>query len=115
MEDYMAFEVRKFPEKSWSISKMKVIENCYRQYYYTYYGSHNGWLQDNNNESKIAWRLKKLTNIWLLFGEKLHEVISANSKNFSYNFVVLHYLNSYLPSLKMEALSVALLVVLSAL
>ncbi|NLK94985.1 MAG: PD-(D/E)XK nuclease family protein [Clostridiales bacterium] len=74
------FTIRKYPEKSWSISKMKVIEGCYREYYYTYYGSHNGWLMDSTIEQKIAWRLKKLTNIWLMFGDKLHIVISENLK-----------------------------------
>ena len=46
------YEVRKYPEKSWSISKMKVIQNCLREYYYTYYGSHNGWLYESPDESK---------------------------------------------------------------
>lgn len=64
---------------------MKIIENCYRQYYYTYYGSHNGWLKDSSVESKIAWRLKKLTNIWLMFGDKLHKVISDNLKRHNKN------------------------------
>ena len=72
----MEFKIKKYPEKSWSISKMKVIEGCYREYYYTYYGSHNGWLDNSSIEAKISWRLKKLTNIWLLFGEKLHKLIS---------------------------------------
>lgn len=81
----MAFVVKKYPEKSWSISKMKVIEGCYREYYYTYYGSHNGWLKDASLEAKLSWRLKKLSNIWLIFGDKLHIVISkilkSNSKD----------------------------------
>lgn len=60
---------------------MKVIESCYREYYYTYYGSHNGWLYKSSDEQKISWRLKKLTNIWLMFGDKLHQIISFNLKN----------------------------------
>ena len=79
------FEVRKFPEKSWSISKMKVIEECYRSYFYTYYGSHNGWLKDSNEEQKVAWRLKKLTNIWLMFGDKLHITIKNIIDNKKYD------------------------------
>ena len=39
------YERRKYPEKSWSISKMKTLNSCEREYYYTYYGSHNGWIQ----------------------------------------------------------------------
>lgn len=76
-----AYEVKKFPEKSWSISKMKVIQNCLREYYYTYYGSHNGWLYEASEEQKIAWRLKKLTNITLMLGEKLHELIKEIIKS----------------------------------
>lgn len=54
---------------------MKTMDSCFREYYYTYYGSHNGWIYDSSEESKMAWRLKKLTNIWIMFGEKLHRVI----------------------------------------
>ncbi|MGL4106466.1 PD-(D/E)XK nuclease family protein [Clostridium sp. LP20] len=74
------FKVKEYPEKSWSISKMKVIENCLREYYYTYYGSHNGWIWTATEEQKVAWRLKKLTNIWLMFGDKLHGIIKETIK-----------------------------------
>lgn len=74
-------ERRKYPEKSWSISKMKVIENCLREYYYTYYGSHNGWFYESSDEAKMSWRLKKLTNINLMFGDKLHHLIKDIIKN----------------------------------
>ena len=76
-----SYEIRKYPEKSWSVSKMKVIQNCLREYYYTYYGSHNGWLYESSDEAKIAWRLKKLTNITLMFGEKFHGLIKDIIKN----------------------------------
>lgn len=69
------FEIRRYPEKSWSISKMKVIDSCFREYYFTYYGSHNGWISESTDEQKLAWRLKKLTNIWIMFGDKLHRII----------------------------------------
>lgn len=80
------FEVRRYPEKSWSISKMKVIDSCFREYFYTYYGSHNGWLFESSEEAKIAWRLKKLTNIWLMFGKELHGVIKEVIENKRINF-----------------------------
>ena len=60
------YQERKYPEKSWSISKMKTLENCERDYYYTYYGSHNGWIYSSTDEQKMAWRLKKLTNLCIL-------------------------------------------------
>lgn len=69
------YQERKYPEKSWSISKMKTLENCERDYYYTYYGSHNGWIYTSTDEQKIAWRLKKLTNLWMCFGEVVHKEI----------------------------------------
>lgn len=69
------YQERKYPEKSWSISKMKTLENCERDYYYTYYGSHNGWIYTSTDEQKIAWRLKKLTNLWMCFGEVIHKEI----------------------------------------
>lgn len=75
------YEVKKYPEKSWSISKMKVIQNCLREYYYTYYESHNGWLYESSDEAKSAWRLKKLTNITLVFGDKIHELIRDIVRN----------------------------------
>ena len=46
------YQERKYPEKSWSISKMKTLENCERDYYYTYYGSHNGWIYTSTDEQK---------------------------------------------------------------
>ena len=61
------YEERKYPEKSWSISRMKTLDSCQREYYYTYYGSHNGWIFNSTDEQKIAWRLKKLTNLWMCF------------------------------------------------
>ena len=69
------YERRKYPEKSWSISKMKTLNSCEREYYYTYYGSHNGWIFTSSEEQKIAWRLKKLTNLWMCFGEAVHKQI----------------------------------------
>ena len=69
------YERRKYPEKSWSISKMKTLNSCEREYYYTYYGSHNGWIFTSSEEQKISWRLKKLTNLWMCFGEAVHKQI----------------------------------------
>lgn len=69
------FIIKEYPEKSWSISRIKTIKSCLREYYYTYYGSHRGWEYEASNEQKYAWRLKKLTNIWLVFGDILHKAI----------------------------------------
>lgn len=71
------YQDRKYPEKSWSISKMKTLNSCEREYYYTYYGSHNGWVYTSTDEQKIAWRLKKLTNLWMCFGDVIHNQIKG--------------------------------------
>lgn len=75
---------------------MKVMENCYREYYYTYYGSHNGWIDNVTDEQKVAWRLKKLTNIWLMFGDKLHDVIKKTIKNKHNLNITPNYLKEYM-------------------
>lgn len=71
------YQERKYPEKSWSISKMKTLNSCEREYYYTYYGSHNGWIYTSTDEQKLAWRLKKLTNLWMCFGDIIHNQIKG--------------------------------------
>lgn len=79
------FIAKAYPEKSWSISRVKTLKNCLRQYYYTYYGSHRGWEMEVSEERKLAWRLKKLTNIWIYFGDIIHEgiknIIKFQSEN----------------------------------
>ncbi|MGG7159491.1 PD-(D/E)XK nuclease family protein [Clostridium baratii] len=69
------FIIKEYPEKSWSISRVKIIKSCLREYYYTYYGSHRGWDPEASYEQKYSWRLKKLTNIWLAFGDVIHKAI----------------------------------------
>lgn len=69
------FIIKEYPEKSWSISRVKTIKSCLREYYYTYYGSHRGWDPEASYEQKYSWRLKKLTNIWLAFGDVIHKAI----------------------------------------
>lgn len=69
------FIIKEYPEKSWSISRIKTIKSCLREYYYTYYGSHRGWDPEASYEQKYSWRLKKLTNIWLAFGDVVHKAI----------------------------------------
>ncbi|MGG7096887.1 PD-(D/E)XK nuclease family protein [Clostridium sardiniense] len=71
------FLVKDYPEKSWSISRIKSIKSCLREYYYTYYGSHRGWEPEVSLERKRVWRLKKLTNIWIAFGDIIHEGIKG--------------------------------------
>ncbi|OLN24022.1 hypothetical protein BTO30_00975 [Domibacillus antri] len=70
----MPFEVREFPEFSWSFSRHKTLLTCARKYGYEYYASHNGWLYEADETAKHAYRLKKLTNVPLAFGQIVHEL-----------------------------------------
>lgn len=56
---------------------MKSIKSCLREYYYSYYGYYRGWDYEASEDRKITWRLKKLTNIWIAFGDVIHEGIKA--------------------------------------
>lgn len=66
-----AWEVRQYPEFSWSISRQRKIDQCPRLYYYAYYLSHNGWLDDASEDARLAYRLNKLTTLDAALG---HEV-----------------------------------------
>lgn len=89
------YKIGDYPEKSWSISKMKVIQNCLREYYHTYYNAHKGWLYESSDEQKISWRLKKLTNIWLMFGDKFHEIAKYQIKD-NGNEITLDQMKEYI-------------------
>ena len=64
---------REYPEWSWSFSRQQTFMACPRRYYYHYYGSHNGWEFQAPREAALAYRLKKLTNLYLVLGEAVHK------------------------------------------
>lgn len=53
----MAFEIRPYPEFSWSISRARLLRQCPRAYFYHYYLKHNGWLRDAPEQARLAYRL----------------------------------------------------------
>jgi hypothetical protein len=65
------FEIRPYPEFAWSITRQKQIRDCPRAYYYRYYLSHNGWLRDAPEASRLAYRLSKLTGLDALLGQQM--------------------------------------------
>ena len=67
----MAFEISPYPEFSWSISRQRLFEQCPRAYYYRYYMSWNGWLWEAPGESRLAYRLSKLTSLDALLGQEM--------------------------------------------
>jgi len=68
----MSFQMKPYPEWSWSLSRDQMFHACKRQYFYHYYASHGGWLLTAAPEAQIAYRLKKLTNLYLVLGEAVH-------------------------------------------
>ncbi|SHG90936.1 PD-(D/E)XK nuclease family protein [Ornithinibacillus halophilus] len=76
------FEIRTYPEFSWSLSRHKTLLDCSRKYYYDYYAGHNGWLYESTNFAKTAYRLKKLTNLEMYFGSAVHNVINGVINNY---------------------------------
>ena len=73
----MPYQYREYPEFSWSHSRNKKFQDCPRDYYYHYYGSHNGWYDDAPEATRLAYRLKKLTGMALELGAAVHEGASS--------------------------------------
>ena len=67
----MTFEIRPYPEFSWSISRQRKLDQCPRGYFYTYYLGWNGWLRDAPTEARVAYRLGKLTSLDALLGQQI--------------------------------------------
>lgn len=69
----MAFHIDPYPGFSWSITRQRMLDTCPRQYYYRYYLSHNGWLDDVPERSRLAYRLTKLTSLDAILGQQMDE------------------------------------------
>ena len=67
----MTFEVRPYPEFAWSISRQRKLDQCPRAYFNTYYHGWNGWLDDIPTETRVAYRLGKLTSLDALLGQQI--------------------------------------------
>lgn len=81
----MAFEIKPFPEFSWSYSRHKTFASCNRQYYYAYYAGHNGWLRDSSATQKQAYRLKKMLTLPLAVGQIVHDLLAKTIQDFHLN------------------------------
>lgn len=66
---------------AWSESRVKTLRNCARKYYYIYFLSNGGWYQNASEESKKAYLLKKMTNIYMYTGTVVHDIIESILKN----------------------------------
>ena len=67
----MTFEIKPYPEFAWSISRQRKLDHCPRAYFYTYYLGWNGWLDDAPTETRVAYRLGKLTSLDALLGQQI--------------------------------------------
>jgi hypothetical protein len=67
----VTFEMRPYPEFSWSISRQRKLDQCPRGYFYAYYLGWNGWLDDAPTEARVAYRLGKLTSLDALLGQQI--------------------------------------------
>lgn len=66
-------EIRPYPEFSWSISRQRRLDQCPRSYYYSYYLSHNGWMDDAPPDASLAYRLKQLCSLDTELGHQIDE------------------------------------------
>lgn len=62
-------------ELAWSNSRVRQLFNCLRAYYWSYYGSWNGWEQWAAPTARAAYRLKKLQSRWAWAGDVAHNAI----------------------------------------
>lgn len=74
----MTYVRREYPERSWSISRHLTLEECARKYFYHYYAAHNGWERDAPSLAQEAYRLKQLTNLYLVLGDAIHRVAAES-------------------------------------
>lgn len=67
----MTFEIKPYPEFAWSISRQRKLDHCPRAYFYTYYLGWNGWLGEAPTDTRVAYRLGKLTSLDALLGQQI--------------------------------------------
>ena len=68
-------------EFSWSKTRDEVFKTCPRQYWFSYYGYWNGWLDGAPERTRQIYILKNLKNRHLWAGEKIHECIQRSLNN----------------------------------
>ncbi len=68
-------------EFSWSKTRDEVFKTCLRQYWFTYYGYWNGWLENAPERTRQIYVLKNLKSRQMWAGEKVHECIQRSLYN----------------------------------
>ncbi|MBQ6473763.1 MAG: PD-(D/E)XK nuclease family protein [Victivallales bacterium] len=64
-------------ELSWSVSRAQLFQSCPRAYYYTYYGSWKGWELEAPEETRLLYRLKKLSTMPIWAGTIVHDLLKG--------------------------------------
>lgn len=60
---------------AWSESRVKTLRECMKKYWYTYCLSWGGWQSSAPQERRTAYMLKNMTNMPMLVGSIVHDVI----------------------------------------
>jgi hypothetical protein len=68
-------------EFSWSKTRDEVFKTCPRQYWFSYYGCWNGWLEAAPERTRQIYILKNVKNRHMWAGEKVHECIQRSLNN----------------------------------
>jgi hypothetical protein len=68
-------------EFSWSKTRDEVFKTCPRQYWFSYYGYWNGWLESAPERTRQIYVLKNIKNRHMWAGEKVHECIQRSLNN----------------------------------
>ena len=76
-------------EFSWSKTRDEVFKTCLRQYWFSYYGYWNGWLENAPERTRQIYILKNLKNRQMWAGEKVHECIQRSLYNIQRGIKVL--------------------------
>jgi hypothetical protein len=76
-------------EFSWSKTRDEVFRTCPRQYWFTYYGYWNGWLENAPERTRQIYILKNLKNRHVWAGEKVHECVHRSLNNLQRGIKVL--------------------------
>ena len=74
---------------SWSKTRDEVFKTCPRQYWFSYYGYWNGWLESSPERTRQIYILKNLKNRHIWAGEKVHECIQRSLNNIQRGIKVL--------------------------
>lgn len=69
----MSYHHSEYPEFNWSTSRVNTLNKCEREYFFTYYGYHNGWEDSSDKITQEIYKCKKLTSKNILVGNIIHD------------------------------------------